>query len=102
VVSSVPPGPLGQAWGSRDAGLKRALAAAAERTERGDGEVTYYVRKAPLRAVPRKVAFILSDPGLEELLSPLGMALTAALTGAEVHLYFQGHRRRSTCCTWDQ
>jgi len=28
VVYSVPPGPLGQAWGSRDAGLKRALAAA--------------------------------------------------------------------------
>jgi hypothetical protein len=29
VVYSVPPDPLGQAWGSRDAGLKRSLAAAA-------------------------------------------------------------------------
>jgi predicted peroxiredoxin len=36
------------------------------------------------------LAMVISDPGLEELLSPLGFALAAALEGAEVHLYFQG------------
>jgi predicted peroxiredoxin len=33
---------------------------------------------------------VLSNPGLEELLSPLGFALAAALSGVEVHIYFQG------------
>lgn len=36
------------------------------------------------------LAMVISDPGLEELLSPLGFALAAALEGANVSLYFQG------------
>jgi predicted peroxiredoxin len=33
---------------------------------------------------------VISSDGLEELLSPLGFALAAALEGMDVHLYFQG------------
>jgi hypothetical protein len=33
---------------------------------------------------------VVSDPGLEELLSSLGFALAAPLEGAQVSLYFQG------------
>jgi predicted peroxiredoxin/TusA-related sulfurtransferase len=35
-------------------------------------------------------AVVISDPGLEELLSPLGFALAAALAGSPVAIYFQG------------
>ena len=41
-------------------------------------------------AVSKKFAMIVSDAGLEELLSPLGFALAAALEGDEVSIYFQG------------
>lgn len=37
-----------------------------------------------------KLAMVISSDGLEELLSPLGFALAAALNGMDVHLYFQG------------
>jgi predicted peroxiredoxin len=42
--------------------------------------------------VPREMslAMVISDPGLERLLSPLGFALAAALEDIEVHLYIQG------------
>ena len=33
---------------------------------------------------------VISNPDLEELLSPLGFALAAALEGIEVRLYVQG------------
>lgn len=33
---------------------------------------------------------IISDPGLEMLLSPVGLALSAALSGTDVFIYFQG------------
>ncbi|HEY5650578.1 MAG TPA: sulfurtransferase TusA family protein [Acidimicrobiia bacterium] len=36
------------------------------------------------------LAMVISTAGLEELLSPLGFALGAALEGVDVHLYFQG------------
>lgn len=36
------------------------------------------------------LAMVISNGGLEELLSPLGFALAAALEGIHVHLYFQG------------
>lgn len=44
------------------------------------------------RAAPKetKLAMVISSDGLEELLSPLGFALGAALEGIDVHLYFQG------------
>ena len=38
----------------------------------------------------KKFALIISDKGLEELLSPLGFAWAAATSGMEVHIYFQG------------
>lgn len=36
------------------------------------------------------MAIVISTAGLEELLSPLGFALAAALEGVDVQLYFQG------------
>lgn len=36
------------------------------------------------------LAMVVSDAGLEELLSPLGFALAAALEGTDVSIYFQG------------
>jgi len=59
----------------------------AERT--GDTS-TYVIRKPPPRRPGPRLAAVISDPGLQELLSPLGFALAAALEGAEVALYFQG------------
>ncbi len=38
----------------------------------------------------KQLAMVVSTDGLEELLSPLGFALAAALEGIEVHLFFQG------------
>lgn len=35
-------------------------------------------------------AIVISNPGLEDLLSPLGFALAAALAGSPVAIYFQG------------
>lgn len=58
--------------------------------DRSDGFVRYYIEKAPWQTQHKRVAIVISDPGLEELLAPLGLALSAALTGAEVHLFFQG------------
>ncbi|MDH3730159.1 MAG: DsrE family protein [Acidimicrobiia bacterium] len=40
--------------------------------------------------IDKSLAMIISVDGLEELLSPLGFALGAALEGVDVHLYFQG------------
>jgi predicted peroxiredoxin/TusA-related sulfurtransferase len=51
---------------------------------------TYVIGKPSARRPARRLAAVVSDPGLEELLSPLGFALAAALEGAEVSLYFQG------------
>jgi len=36
------------------------------------------------------LAMVISSAGLSELLSPLGFALAGALSGVDVHLYFQG------------
>jgi predicted peroxiredoxin/TusA-related sulfurtransferase len=58
--------------------------------EPGPGLVRYYIEKAPFRPSGKKLAIIISNPGLEELLTPLGLALTAALSGSDVHLIFQG------------
>ena len=55
-----------------------------------DGTSTYVIGKPPRRRAGRRLAAVISDPGLQELLSPLGFALAAALEGAEVSLYFQG------------
>ncbi|MFC2000549.1 DsrE family protein [Chloroflexota bacterium] len=50
----------------------------------------YYIEKGVPQEKESKLALVISSPGLEELLSPLGFALAAALVGTEVHVYFQG------------
>lgn len=56
-----------------------------------DGETRRYViEKGPPRTSRHKLAAVISDDGLFELLSPLGFALGAALQGDNVSLYFLG------------
>ncbi len=50
----------------------------------------FVVEKGSRQAVQMSMAMIISNAGLEELLSPLGFALGAALEGIAVSLYFQG------------
>jgi predicted peroxiredoxin/TusA-related sulfurtransferase len=50
----------------------------------------YAIRKAAARREQPGWAVVVSEPGLEELLSPLGFALAAALGGSPVAIYFQG------------
>jgi TusA-related sulfurtransferase/predicted peroxiredoxin len=50
----------------------------------------YVIEKGPPHHSDHKLAAIISDDGLFELLSPLGFALAAALEGHDVSLYFQG------------
>lgn len=50
----------------------------------------FFVEKRPATARDTKLAMVISVDGLEELLSPLGFALGAALEGIDVNLYFQG------------
>lgn len=50
----------------------------------------FLVEKGTPRRKDKTLAMVVSSDGLEELLSPLGFALAAALEGIEVHLYFQG------------
>ena len=58
--------------------------------ETGDNYQRYYIKKVNIKKRERKLAMIISDPGLEMLLSPLGLALSAALSGTDVYIYFQG------------
>lgn len=60
---------------------------AAESTRRG---YRFLIEKGAPRPTESKLAFIISQAGLLELLSPLGFALAAALEGIDVHLYIQG------------
>lgn len=57
---------------------------------RTDSSQRYTITKRPLRPSGKRYAAVISDPGLEELLSPLAFALAAALEGSDVSLYFQG------------
>lgn len=50
----------------------------------------FVIEKGPGRGSTHKLAVIISDDGLFELLSPLGFALAAALEGHQVVLYLQG------------
>jgi len=50
----------------------------------------YYIEKAIPKEQENKLAVVISNPGLEELISPLGFALGAALGGTDVYIYFQG------------
>ena len=51
----------------------------------------FHVQKAATSPGDRQTfALVVSDAGLEEMLSPLAFALAAALSGDRVHIYFQG------------
>ena len=58
--------------------------------ERTSAQSRYVITKGTPAPSGRRLAAVISDPGLEELLSPLGFALAAALEGIEVSSYFQG------------
>jgi predicted peroxiredoxin/TusA-related sulfurtransferase len=55
-----------------------------------DRHQRYLIEKTVMKAQGKKMAMVMSSDGLEELLSPLGFALAAALEGFEVYIYFQG------------
>ena len=57
---------------------------------RGTDHRRYLIEKGTPVEREKKLALVVSNPGLEELLSPLGFALAAALAGIEVYIYFQG------------
>lgn len=59
-------------------------------TRATDQGLHFLVEKRPSTAKDKALAMVISVDGLEELLSPLGFALGAALEGIDVHLYFQG------------
>jgi len=50
----------------------------------------FVVEKGVPPAKDTRLAMVVSVAGLDELLSPLGFALAAALEGIQVHIYFQG------------
>jgi predicted peroxiredoxin/TusA-related sulfurtransferase len=50
----------------------------------------FLIAKGPGKPGGDTLAMVISSDGLEELLSPLGFALAAALEGMAVNLYFQG------------
>lgn len=50
----------------------------------------FLIEKGPPKTTDASLAVVISSEGLEELLSPLGFALAAALEGIAVHVYVQG------------
>ncbi len=58
--------------------------------EKDESYHRYYIEKGIPKEKGRKLAIVISNPGLEELLSPLGFALGGALGGIDVYIYFQG------------
>ncbi len=58
-----------------------------QRIEKG---LRFLIEKRTPKTKESSLAMILSPDGLEELLSPLGFALAAALEGIDVSLYIQG------------
>jgi predicted peroxiredoxin/TusA-related sulfurtransferase len=58
--------------------------------ERAGDHQRFVIEKGEARPSGRSLSVVLSNPGLEQLLSPLGFALAAALSGAKVYIYFQG------------
>jgi predicted peroxiredoxin/TusA-related sulfurtransferase len=53
-------------------------------------EERYVIEKGEPTAEDHGLALVVSDPALEQLISPLGFALGAALAGNGVSIYFQG------------
>ncbi|HZD18883.1 MAG TPA: DsrE family protein [Actinomycetota bacterium] len=63
---------------------------ALERPDRTEDGLRFRVTKGRPIETLRELAVVISDPGLEDLLTPLGFALAAGLEGVRVHLFFQG------------
>lgn len=59
-------------------------------SETSESTFRFLIEKRTPKSTGSKLAMIISVAGLEELLSPLGFALAAALEGIEVSLYMQG------------
>lgn len=59
-------------------------------TEKVDGAQRLYVDKGPPRGPRESFAIMISNPGLEDLLTPLSLSLAAAESGMDVSLIFQG------------
>jgi predicted peroxiredoxin/TusA-related sulfurtransferase len=55
-----------------------------------DAGLRFVIEKGPPKPGSGSLAVVISSDGLEDLLSPLGFALAAALDGMTVHLYIQG------------
>lgn len=68
----------------------RATGHALLSTERTATGLRFHIEKRTPSTKETALAMVVSNDGLEELLSPLGFALGAALEGITVHLYFQG------------
>lgn len=60
------------------------------RSERTSEGYRFLIEKGTATTKDTSLAMVISTDGLEELLSPLGFALAAALEGIDAHLYFQG------------
>ncbi len=58
--------------------------------ERDGPRLRFFIEKRTPKTTESSLAMILSPAGLEELLSPLGFALAAALEGIDVSIYVQG------------
>ncbi|MFC1716834.1 DsrE family protein [Candidatus Poribacteria bacterium] len=58
--------------------------------EEGESYQRYYIEKGLPQEKGKKLAVVISNAGLLELLSPLGFALGAALEDIDVYIYFQG------------
>ncbi len=59
-------------------------------SRQADRHVFQVQKAAPAAGERQRLALIVSEAGLEEMLSPLAFALAAALSGDLVHIYFQG------------
>ncbi len=58
-------------------------------SETGDNYQRFYIKKGQVVKNEKKFAIIISDPGLENLLTPLGLSLSAAIRGDDVNIIFQ-------------
>lgn len=59
-------------------------------TREDEDRLRFFIEKGQTPARATRLSMVISLDGLEELLSPLGFALGAALEGIHVSLYFQG------------
>lgn len=61
-----------------------------DKIEHQDKYDLYYIKKGKEKSVKSRFALSISFDGLEDLISPLALALASALEGNDVHIIFQG------------